>query len=148
MKRRQGEMRNDKINERNQIDREFWRKSRKWDFVHISRLPWRLRFWLPLPARLERICSCSSKKPSLWEIARHCWKLLLYKCHEWNLYNFKFPTIFSFTSWTALLWAPSICLTKCLNQSLSICLTKPLLFSCHLFLRCDVMIFYLVSFKT
>ena len=46
------------------------------------------------------------------------------------------------------LWAPSICLTKCLNQSLSICLTKPLLFSCHLFLRCDVMIFYLVSFKT
>ena len=31
-------MRNDRINKRNQIDREFWRKSRKWDFVHIWHL--------------------------------------------------------------------------------------------------------------
>ena len=29
MKRGQGEMRNEEINKRNQIERDFWRKSRK-----------------------------------------------------------------------------------------------------------------------
>ena len=27
---------------------------------------------------------------------------------SYHLYNFNFPTIFSFTSWTALLWSPSL----------------------------------------
>ena len=73
-----------------------------------------------------------------------------------TLINIQFPIIFTISTFQLsslsqvgqLCYDLPHCLTKCLNQSLSICLTKPLLFSCHLFLRCDVMIFYLVSFKT
>ena len=61
-------------------------------------------------------------------------------CH---LYNFNFPTVCSFTVWTPMIWASSLYLTKCLNQSVSICLTKPLLFYCHLFFQmwCDDILF-------